>query len=193
MNYNSTINNTDKFSGGFHNSGKLGHNYQLLMKNFLHKDVARIMEIGTAHGGFAKFLKDNEFKSYLIGADISPNDPHPHVSDFTKYNNLYDQFYTGDAFCDDYIQWVTINDYKSDLVIEDGDHDPNHQSFLLSHVDKLITKNGVYICEDVQSYDIATQLTSFVPEEFKKYTYIWDGRCSVGRYDDICIIVDARQ
>jgi len=23
MNYNSTINNTDKFSGGFHNSGKL--------------------------------------------------------------------------------------------------------------------------------------------------------------------------
>ena len=56
MNYNTTICNTDKFSGGFHNDGKLGHNYQLLIKNFLNKNLQKIMEIGTAHGGFAKFL-----------------------------------------------------------------------------------------------------------------------------------------
>ena len=190
--YNNTIHNTDKFSGGFFNDNRIGHNYQLLMKNFLHKDIPKIMEIGTANGGFVKFLKDNNFKSFFIGVDIAPLDIHNHVSDFTNYNNLYDKFYTGDAFCDDYIQWVLANDCKSDLVIEDGDHNPEHQSFLLSHVDKLITKNGVYICEDVQSYDIATQLTSFVPEEFKKYTYIWDGRFSVGRYDDICVVVDTR-
>jgi cephalosporin hydroxylase len=192
MNYESTINNTDKFSGGFYNDGKKGHNYQLLIKNLLSKNVQKIMEIGTAHGGFAKFLKDNKIKSFLIGADISPDDPHPHVTDFTKYNNLYDVFYTGDAFCIDFLTWVEQNNYQSDLVIEDGDHDPRHQSFLLSNVNKLITKNGVYICEDVQTHEIALQLVNSVPSEYKKFTYIWDGRCSVGRYDDICVVVDRR-
>ena len=78
------------------------------------------------------------------------------------------------------------------IQLMDGDHDPKHQSFLLSNVDKLITKNGVYICEDVQTYEIALQLVNSVPSEYKKFTYIWDGRCSVGRYDDICIVVDRR-
>ena len=192
MNYDSTINNTDKFSGGFYNDGKRGHNYQLLLKNLLNEKLQKIMEIGTAHGGFAKFLKDNKINSFLIGADISPDYPHPHVTDFTKYNNLYDVFYTGDAFCINFLTWVEQNKYQSDLVIEDGDHDPRHQSFLLSNVDKLITKNGVYICEDVQTYEIALQLVNSVPSEYKKFTYIWDGRCSVGRYDDICIVVDRR-
>jgi hypothetical protein len=192
MNYYSTINNTDKFSGGYHNDGKKGHNYQLLLKNFLNTNVHKIMEIGTAHGGFAKFLKDNKNKSFLIGADISPDDLHPHVSDYTKYNNLYNVFYKGDAFCLNFLTWVEENNYQSDLVIEDGDHDPKHQSFLLSNAHRLITKNGVYICEDVQTYEIAIQLVNSVLPEYKKFTYIWDGRCSVGRYDDICIVIDLR-
>ena len=90
--YNNTIHNTDKFSGGFFNDNRIGHNYQLLMKNFLHKDIPKIMEIGTANGGFVKFLKDNNFKSFFIGVDIAPLDIHNHVSDFTNYNNLYDKF-----------------------------------------------------------------------------------------------------
>ena len=58
IDFSLAINNTDKFIGGVQNSYKNGHNYQLIYKNFINKNISSILEIGTANGGFAKFLKD---------------------------------------------------------------------------------------------------------------------------------------
>ena len=193
INYKHAINNTDKFSGGIYGSGSYGHNYQLIYKNFITHELGSILEIGTANGGFAKFLIDNDFKSLLVGADINPTDKHKHVQDHTNYNHLYNDFYTGDAFTEMFLKWINDKQYKFDLIIEDGDHSSKTQAFMLSNCDKLLTDSGVYICEDVQGgIEVARQLIKFIPVKYKKYSYIWDGVSSVDRADDICVIVDLR-
>jgi len=199
VNFTHAMNNTDKFSGGINGSGSHGHNYQLIYKNFITHNplythqLTSILEIGTANGGFAKFLIDNNFKSFLVGADISPTDKHKHVQDHTNYNHLYNDFYTGDAFTETFLNWINDKQYKFDLIIEDGDHDAKTQAFMLANCDKLLSDAGVYICEDIQGgIQIAKQLLNYIPSKYKKYSYIWDGSFSVNRADDICVIVDLR-
>jgi len=193
IDFSLSINNTDKFIGGVQNSSKNGHNYQLIYKNFIDKNISSVLEIGTANGGFAKFLKDNLiFPELLVGADIDPVSEHNHVSDHTNYNNLYNNFYIGDAFTEQFLNWIDNKNYKFDLVIEDGDHQFQTQQFMLSNVSRLLKSNGVYICEDIMNYSIAKRLIDAVPDNYKKYAYIWDGTNSVGRSDDICIIIDMR-
>lgn len=191
INYTHALYNTDKFVGGILKY-PIGHNYQLLYKNFLNDKLSKILEIGTANGGFAKFLKDNLCSAFLVGADIRPDEKHNHVSDTTNYNKLYDDFYVGDAFTQKFLDWNLSKNYSYDLIIEDGDHFENTQSYMLSNCNKLLKTNGVYICEDVQSYDIAKKLIKYVPNEFKSYCYIWDGIDSIGRNDDICVVIDLR-
>jgi SAM-dependent methyltransferase len=190
MNYESTLNNTDKFSGGYYNNNLKGHNYQNLYKKIINNNLNKILEIGTAHGGFIKFIKDNEIKSYVVGVDMDPNGAHPHVTCHDKYNNLYDNFYIGDAYNTLFIDWILENNLKFDLVIEDGSHHPPHQQFIISNIDKFLNDTGIFICEDIQSYDVAKNLIKFIPNSLKKYSYIWDGSDSIGRKDDICIIID---
>jgi 23S rRNA U2552 (ribose-2'-O)-methylase RlmE/FtsJ len=192
MNYNLASENTDKFIGGILKSN-IGHNYQLLYKNFLIKKPNRILEIGTAHGGFAKFLRDNCIVNTLIGADIAPNDFHNHVSNHTNYNNLYDDFYIGDAFTQNFIDWLKEKNYIFDFVIEDADHSPQTQAFMLKNCNHFLSDNGVYIVEDVRSYEIAKDLIDFIPEEYRFYSYIWDASVATKRNDDICIVIDLRK
>ena len=84
MNFSLCELNTDKFCGGISDSPAKGHNYQLLYKNFINHDLQSVLEIGTANGGFAKFIRDNELLCFLVGADINPNIKHYHVPDTTN-------------------------------------------------------------------------------------------------------------
>lgn len=192
INYNLCQTNTDKFIGGVLENNTVGHNYQLLYKNFINKNVNSIMEIGTANGGFAKFIRDNNLNCFLVGCDINPNGAHQHVQDTTNYNHLYNDFYQGSCFSIDFINWLKNKNYKFDLIIEDANHFVETQSFLINHADELITNNGVYICEDAQSYENAKKVIKCVPNNLKKYSYIWEGIDSIGRYDDICVVIDTR-
>jgi 23S rRNA U2552 (ribose-2'-O)-methylase RlmE/FtsJ len=195
LNYNSTLNNTDKFSGGVMNDKNIGHNYQLIYKNFLTKKSMNILEIGTANGGFVKFLHDNNFKTpnnKIIGADIKPQDKHYHVSDYTNYNHLYDNFYVGNAFSDSFFSWNNSLNIKYDLVIEDADHTYDTQKYMLENCFKLLNKTGIYICEDIHNYETAKMLLKNIPLKYKQYSYIWDGSASIDRTDDICIVIDLR-
>lgn len=191
MNYTLALNNTDKFYGGI-NGTNVGHNYQLLYKNFLNNDLKSILEIGTAYGGFAKFLRQNNIKSKIIGADIAPCQHDGHVSDYSDNNSLYDDFYVGDAFSETFLNWLNEKKYAFDLVIEDAGHSRETQEYMLRNFYKFLNPNGVYICEDIQTYDTAIYLTQCVPDKYKKFCYIWDGRFSINRYDDVCIVIDLR-
>jgi len=192
INFNLNSNNTDKFSGGVGFSSH-GHNYQLLYKNFIKTDIPKILEIGTAYGGFAKFLKNNSVKSFLVGADINPNENREqHVTDFTNYNNLFNDFYVGDCFKQDFIDWLQSKNYLFDLVVEDGPHTVESQCYMIAQSNKFLSSGGVYICEDIQSYEYATSIINSVPQEYKKYAYIWDARNSIGRFDDMCVVIDLR-
>ena len=192
MNYSLCSENTDKFIGGLLNVSKIGHNYQLLYKNFINTKLNYILEIGTANGGFAKFLIDNKINAYTAGTDIYPEEKHYHVTSTKNYNNLYSDFYVGDSFSDNFILWLEQKQYKFDLVIEDAEHTIQQQIFMASKINKLLNQGGIYICEDVQSYTNANIIMQSIPSEYKKYSYIWDASKSIGRVDDICVVVDTR-
>lgn len=192
INYALCETNTDKFSGGLVNNNKKGHNYQLLYKNFINKNLKYILEIGTANGGFAKFLIDNDIDAFAVGTDLIPDAEHFHVSDTTNYNHLYSDFYVGDSFTLDFLEWIREKQYKFDLVIEDAEHVISQQIFMAANVNKLLNDGGVYICEDVQSYVNANIIMESIPVKYKKYSYIWDASKSIGRSDDICVVIDTR-
>lgn len=195
INYSLCQSNTDKFRGGIVENGRIGfegHNYQLLYKNFINDKTKSILEVGTANGGFAKFIKENNLNCFLVGSDIAPNAQHFHVADTTNYNHLYDDFYDGNSFSKEFITWIENKNYKFDLVIEDADHAIETQIFLINYADKLISEKGIYVCEDVATYENAKEIIKYVPKNLKKYSYIWDASFSIGRTDDICVVIDCR-
>lgn len=191
INYESTLKNTDKFRGSIIGDGNYGHNYKLLYKNFI-KDNIKILEIGTLTGGFSKFMKDNNIvSSLLVGADLHfLNVPQNSLEDKTNYNNLYDDFFTGNAYSQQFLEWNKNKNYSYDLIIEDGDHHLESQKFIIKNLETLLSDGGIFICEDIENYSNANILMDFVPQKFKKYSYIWDGSKSIGRSDDICLIID---
>lgn len=185
-----SVNNTDKFSGHFNIEG---HNYWPLYKNFINREITLLLEIGTAYGGFAKFLKNNKYECKIVGAELDvKNHGQRHVLDCTDNNNLYDEMYFGDAFSKKFLDWNYEKSYKYDLIIEDADHGYDNQLWGLTNCEYLLKDNGVYVIEDIQSREIAYTLFQNMPIHLKKNSYIWDGTLSVGRYDDLCIVVDLR-
>jgi 23S rRNA U2552 (ribose-2'-O)-methylase RlmE/FtsJ len=188
INFQNSVNNTDKFRGHYN---LIGHNYWSLYKNFVKNDIV-ILEIGTAYGGFAKFIKDN-FTCKIIGAELQPIDcGQRHVSDLTNNNSKYDEMFIGNAFSSEFLKWNSDKNYKYDLIIEDADHSYETQIWGLNHCEQLLQSNGVYVIEDVQTYEDAKKLMINMPQHLKKYSYIWDGILSVNRYDDLCVVVDLR-
>jgi hypothetical protein len=184
IDYSLANKNTDKFTD---------HNYQLIYKNFLNHNLKNILEIGSARGGFAKFLKENSFNSFLVGADLKFDHTEHLTPDLTNYNNFYNDFFEGDCFSETFLNWINTKNYRFDLVVEDAQHTIDQQIFMIDNCEKLLNpNNSVYICEDLQGYNNAKEVIKYVPYNLKKYAYIWDASECTGRADDICIIIDTR-
>ena len=170
---------TDKFRPEY------GHTYREIYESVL-TDGLDILEIGTAHGGFVSFCKEQLSDIYYVGADS-------HHS--TGYNELADDFYLGNAYCEEFIGWLEENEYNKlfDLVIDDGPHSVQTQMWSMKNLDKFISDDGVFICEDVKSMENARMISNCSPYPFQ--TRIWYGNDidDRDREDNICVIVDRRE
>jgi len=88
---------------------------------------------------------------------------------------------------------TNIND-NLDIIIDDGSHLGEHQVFSFLFLNKFLSKNGIYVIEDVQPQNIDNfiNLTIF-PEDCKRYiedNFIiehFDTRKYFGRADDFMI------
>lgn len=89
-----------------------------------------------------------------------------------------------------------IND-SLDIIIDDGSHFGEHQVFSFMYLNKYLSKNGIYVIEDIQSNNIDKFLDlSIFPKEYVKYindNFIikyFDTRKDFGRADDfmMCFI-----
>jgi hypothetical protein len=89
-----------------------------------------------------------------------------------------------------------IND-SLDIIIDDGSHNGNHQVFSFMFLNKFLSKNGIYVIEDVQPNNINKFLDlSIFQEDDIKYIQdnfiikYFDTRKDFGRSDDfmICFI-----
>jgi spermidine synthase len=189
FNYISSFNETDKFRQAHNN----GHNYQLIYPNFFLSKPRTILEIGTSSCGFAKFLRDNNIGNLLVGADLERGIVSHHIPSKLTWENLFDDFFIGDAISSKFLDWITEKKYKFDLVIEDASHKLEDQMYLISKCEYLLSDSGVYITEDIASYDNAKTIIKSIPEKYKKYAYITDLTNSFDRPDDICVVIDCRQ
>jgi len=193
INYISSINETDKFIGSISKNPKLGHNYKPIYSLiFNNNPLDKILEIGTASCGFAKFLKDNGIGSFLVGADIKRGIVSYHIQSRLTWEHLFDDFFEGDVASEIFRQWVSDKKYKFDLIIDDASHEPQLQKYLLQICDDLLTNTGIYIVEDIRSYQQAVDNFNSIPKHLKIVSYIVDLSLSNGRSDDICIVIDKR-
>jgi hypothetical protein len=90
----------------------------------------------------------------------------------------------------------TING-SLDIIIDDGSHNGKHQVFSFMYLNKYLSKNGIYVIEDIQPNNIDKFLDlSIFPKEYIEYinnNFIikyFDTRKDLGRADDfmICFI-----
>jgi len=191
FNYESTFDHTDKFRS---NAPQYpGHNYHLIYPYYLMTKPKRILEIGTASCGFAKFLKDNNIGEHIVGADTTKGIVSGHIPSNDTWEHLFDDFYVGDAMEQDFLDWIDSKNYKFDLIIEDGSHKVEMQTDLIRKSAKLLSDNGVYITEDITTPQNGAQILDAVPTKYKPYSYCVDLRHSRGRMDDLIVVIDLRK
>ena len=81
-----------------------------------------------------------------------------------------------------------------DIIIDDGSHQGEHQVFSFMFLNKFLSKNGIYVIEDVQpnNIDKFIDLTIF-PDSYRNYINenflikYFDTRNTIGRADDFII------
>tara|TARA_B100001778_G_scaffold15636_2_gene11942 strand:+ start:1835 stop:2416 length:582 start_codon:yes stop_codon:yes gene_type:complete len=191
FNYESSFDETDKFRSN--DSLYPGHTYNLIYPYFLMTKPKKILEIGTSSGGFAKFLKDNNVGDHIVGVDTSKPFTSDHVPSDKTWEDLFDDFYMGDATKQDFLDWIESKDYKFDLIIEDGDHEIEMQENLIRKCPKLLSDSGVYIIEDIQCSWNVKRLMGCVPREYRPYSYYIDFRYINHTYDDLILVIDLRK
>ena len=180
-----------KYTDKFRNDPSCGHSFKTVYEPYL-KDNISILEVGTQQGGFIKFCKDQLNNIFFVGADLYS---HPAFGennwiDEISYNDMADNFYNGNAFSEDFLNWISNNNLlnKFDLVIDDGPHTLESQVWLIKNCSQLLSENGIYVCEDIASYNNAIEIQKNSP--YPEHTFIWDNSNETGRFDDRCIIID---
>jgi len=79
---------------------------------------------------------------------------------------------------------------KFDIMIDDGPHTLESMIFFIENYSKLLEDDGILVVEDVQSIEWIEQLTNVVPENLKKYIFVYDLRENKDRYDDILFVIN---
>lgn len=110
---------------------------------FSNRNFNRIAEIGVLRGNSIRWLLERFPTAQIYGGDILPyqvdwpNDPRFFFMQFDQGNiNSLREFFSQSQF---------------DLIIEDGSHEPEHQSLALIEGLKILAPNGIYILEDIHT------------------------------------------
>jgi len=95
---------------------------------------------------------------------------------------------------DDLLRVVTSIDRPIDIIIDDGSHNYQHQISSFMFLEKYLSKNGIYVIEDIQPpYIDGFKDLSIFPNDFRKYVTdmydinYFDTRHIINRADDFMI------
>ena len=95
---------------------------------------------------------------------------------------------------------MNIINCEVDIIIDDGSHLGEHQAFSFMFLNKFLSKNGIYVIEDVQPQNIEKFITlSIFPNDFQIFIKenftikYFDTRNTIGRADDFLISFTRKQ
>jgi cephalosporin hydroxylase len=161
------------------------HSYLELYQKILtpHKEnYISIVEIGVKSGGSCSGFSDFFQNASVYGVDINFNN-----LIYGKENPKI-KYIEADGTHDSILNKINLN--QIDLVLDDGSHIPDHQIKTVEIFLPYISKNGMFICEDINQYS-----SEFIKSEFtnlaKKNEMIldwYDLRHIKNRFDDIVAV-----
>ena len=162
--------------------------YEYLLKPFKDNSYGILLEIGVRHGGSSLLWWE-----YLPNFQFALVDPVETVGNnikqiFNKDPERY-LFYNADAYTKDCQESLKEDWEMFNVIIDDGPHTPNSQKWTIENYLELLTEDGILIIEDIESNDVLEMLKESVPKEYKNKIEVYDVRETLGRYDDLILVV----
>lgn len=187
--------NSDFLNNGYVIGGTDKNTYHSYIENFYEKEFKTykkkeidLLEIGIETGGSLKLWKEYFINSKsIIGIDISDEKID------TKYRNISGvNMYFGDAYKENFANKFN----KFDIIIDDGPHTLESQLKSIELYLPKIKKNGLFIIEDVQSFDWfdflidkSKKVCEFIGNEIEYDVECVDLRDKRGRWDDLLFVI----
>ena len=151
--------NSDKQSGH-----RYGFIYDLLFTNVFHKKgkKLKVLEIGVSEygNGSLKAYAQSDMVKLAIGVDIKP-----YIGNVEE--NM--RFYQIDAYTEDSISFLLDKYGEFDIIIDDGSHTYEDQTFFLDKYVELLQYNGFLVCEDVHFLKVINE------QSLRDDVFVFDG------------------
>jgi len=165
---------TDKNDGCWHGFYKRA--YERLFASL--KDTTdAVLEVGTDSGYPLLAYQDWFQDAHIVGVDVNP------TPECVKNQERVTHFQR-DAYSQETVS--ILQKYGSfGVIIDDGSHFLHHQLFFAAHMSKLLSKDGIGVIEDIQSYEHIPAIIGKLPPEF--YGFAVDLRYADDRYDSVLI------
>lgn len=158
------------------------HNYLEIYDSLFFKKRLKklnILEIGVLFGGSLKMWEYYFENSQIYGIEnFSQNDGHSYylnapvlAEEVQKDLNKHDRIKLMIFDCEDSNTISsTLKDLTFDIIIDDASHVLNQQESNMLNYYPFLNKNGIYICEDVQSNNEGEMLI----QKFKSLSYDYE-------------------
>tara|TARA_R100000005_G_scaffold41143_1_gene19312 strand:+ start:72 stop:1433 length:1362 start_codon:yes stop_codon:yes gene_type:complete len=168
--------------------------YDKILEPFADKEGS-MLEIGVYNGGSMLIWQDYFSKMKIYGLDINDNVPKV-VSN--KFNQDRIDYQLLDAYSEKALEYLmSKNPDGFDIIIDDGPHEEEFQLLGLDMYLRNVKKGGLYIIEDIQSFETVPKLINKVHSIFDPQ-YGSDYRISLHdhrgtdrkRFDDVIMVVE---
>jgi cephalosporin hydroxylase len=160
------------------------HSYLDTYENLFNKkklEKINLLEVGIYNGGSIKLWSNYFINGTIYGIDItSINEIFSENVKIFQNTDAYDQ-----SFVDSYFKSTNF-----DILIDDGPHTFDTVVKFIELYLPLLSKNGIFIIEDIQDWSWIDNLIQIVPDHYKQYIKVADLRNIKNRYDDILFIID---
>ena len=185
---------TPKFYTDKINLHSYGEIYDKILEPFADKEGS-LLEIGVYNGGSMLIWQDYFSKMKIYGLDI--NDIVPKVVS-NKFNKDRIDYQLLDAYSEKALEYLmSKNPDGFDIIIDDGQHEEEFQLLGLDMYLRNVKNGGLYIIEDIQSFETVPKLINkvhsiFDPQYGSNYRIsLHDHRgTDRKRFDDVIMVVE---
>jgi FkbM family methyltransferase len=154
--------------------------YEKELAKYRNKQIT-ITEIGIDQGGSLILWAEYFQNAKIMGIDLQLRGSCQ--SDCSKYQNI--TLAVGNAYSYDAIKVIP----KSDIIIDDGSHELDHQIWVVKNLAMKLNPGGLLVIEDVVEYEYLEKLKAATPLHLKPYVEFVDLRSIKNRSDDLLFVI----
>lgn len=156
------------------------HFYEKELSRYRHQSIS-ITEIGIDQCGSLILWAEYFANAQIMGLDLQLRGNCQ--NDCAKYANI--TLAVGNAYSYEAMKIIP----KSDIIIDDGSHELDHQIWVVKNLSMKIKPGGMLVIEDVAQYEYLEKLKSATPYHLQPYVEFFDFRNVKNRSDDIMFVI----